>query len=230
MIDSHFKYICEHFKTVYPSEYKPAFFKTQLCLIFDDGYYDFYNYVFSLLKKYNLKTILAVPTNFILDDSDLDSSTRLSLKHSDIMKEDNFKKFAPFCTWKELKEMSDSKLVKVASHGIKHVKLTELSESEVEYELSESKRIIESKMGTNCDCFVYPYTFFNNDLIKKTLKYYNYSFGYGGIMNYKIRNGFINRALGDGMEKPDSLFTIRKFLGYYKRTIKNEFFDRNINQ
>lgn len=230
MIEAHFKYISEHYKTVFPSEYKPSFFNIQLCLIFDDGYFDFYHYAFRLLKKYNVKAILAVPTDFILDNSELDSSTRLSLKHSEIMKDDNFKKFAPFCTWKELKEMSDSDLVKIASHGLKHVRLTELNESEVEKELSLSKKIIETKLNNNCDCFVYPYCAFTDDIINKTGRYYSFSFGYGGIMNYKIRNGFLNRVLGDEMEKPDSLFTTRKFLGYYKRTLKSEFFNKNSKQ
>jgi|WetSurSiteA1Bulk_404760.scaffolds.fasta_scaffold02249_3 peptidoglycan/xylan/chitin deacetylase (PgdA/CDA1 family) len=223
LVEEHVKYISKHFKTLFPSEYKPSIFSIQLCLIIDDGYYDFYHYTYQLLKKYNVKAILAVPCNFILDSTNVESKVRLGLKHSEIMKGDNFKKYAPFCTWEELKEMSDSGLVKIASHGLKHIRLTEASDQEVDEELSLSKKIIESKIETNCDCFVYPYTAFDDKIIQKTLIHYDYSFGYGGIMNYKIRNGFMNRVLGDEMSSADALFTTRKILGYYKRTIKSEF-------
>ena len=230
LMEEHIKYIFKHYKTLFPSEYKPSIFSIQLCLIFDDGYYDFYHYTYKLLKEYRVKAILAVPCNFILDFTDVDSSVRLELNHSDIMKGDNYRKYIPFCTWQELREMSDSGLVKIASHGLKHIRLTEVNDQEVEEELALSKRIIESKINTICDCFVYPYTASDDKIIQKTLNHYDYSFGYGGIMNYKIKNGFINRVLGDEMVSADALFTTRKILGYYKRTIKNEFINRKLKK
>ena len=227
MMDKHFKYISEHFETIFPSEYKPSFFGIQVCLVFDDAYYDFYHYVFPLLKKLSIKAIIAVPTDFILDKTDFDSSLRMSIKHSDIMKGENFKKFVPFCTWAELKEMSETGLVKVASHGLKHIRLTEVDENELKNELSVSKKIIESRLNAKCDCFVYPYTAFDETIIRRALEYYDFSFGYGGIMNYKIKNGFLNRVLGDELSNPNELFSIRRILGYYKRTIKSEFLNNN---
>lgn len=70
MIESHLKLISQRFTTVFPGD---ELTNNSICLTFDDAYYDFYHYVFPLLKKYNLKTLLAVLRAFIA------GSTKLNL-------------------------------------------------------------------------------------------------------------------------------------------------------
>jgi peptidoglycan/xylan/chitin deacetylase (PgdA/CDA1 family) len=222
VIEDHFKYISNHYKTIFPSEYQPSFFNLQLCLVFDDAYYDFYYYIYNLLKKYKIKAVLAVPTSYILDDTNIDSETRLSLKHSEMMKSSSFKNIVPFCTWNEIKEMSESKLVTIASHGHRHLRLAASSEDEINNELLLSKKIIDSKIGVDCNIFVYPYYSYDEKILKKTLGLYKYCFVAGGIMNYKIANGLIYRVSADGMLKGNALFTNRRLLGYLRRAIKNK--------
>jgi len=222
VIEEHFKYISNHYKTIFPSEYQPSISNLQLCLVFDDAYYDFYYYIYNLLKKYKIKAVLAVPTSFILDETNIDSETRLNLTHSDMMKSDNFKKIVPFCTWSEIKEMSESKLVTIASHGHKHLRLAASSEDEIDSELILSKKIIDSKIGIDCNIFVYPYYSFNGKILKKTLDLYEYCFASGGIINFKIASGLIYRVSADGMLKGDALFSNRRFLGYLRGAFKNK--------
>ena len=222
VIEEHFKYISNRYKTIFPFEYQPSISNIQLCLVFDDAYYDFYYYIYNLLLRYNIKAVLAVPTSYILDDTNVDSETRLSVTHSDMMRSDNFKKAVPFCTWSEIKEMSESKLVTIASHGHKHLRLATVSEDEIDNELKFSKKIIDSKMDADCNIFVYPYYSYNDKILKKTLDLYKYCFAAGGIMNFKIANGLIYRVSADGMLKGDALFSNRRLLGYIRGALKNK--------
>ena len=220
VIEEHFKYISEHYKTVFPNEYQPSISTINLCLVFDDAYYDFYYYIYGLLVKYNIKAVLAVPTSYILDNTDIDSKTRLELMHSDTMKSDNFRLNVPFCTWNEIKEMSESKLVKIASHGHRHLRLATSSDYEVDKELSISQKIIESQTNENCEIFVFPYYSYNNKILKKTMDLYKFCFVSGGIMNYKIGDGLIYRVSADGMLKGDELFSSRRLVGYMYGALK----------
>ena len=222
VIEKHFEYISTRYKTIFPAEYRASIFNLQLCLVFDDAYYDFYHYVYKLLIKYNIKAVLAVPTSYILDDTDYDSKIRLNLTHSMAMKSDNHKKVVPFCTWSELKEMAESKLVKIASHGHKHLRLGVASEEEINTELILSKKVIDSKIDTSCNIFVYPYYSFNDKILKKTLDLYKYCFASGGIINYKILNGLIYRVSADGMLKGDDLFSNKRLLEYFRGALRNK--------
>jgi peptidoglycan/xylan/chitin deacetylase (PgdA/CDA1 family) len=226
--EAHLKFISEHYRTIFPEEYSPSFFKLRLCLVFDDAYYDFYHYVFPLLKKYSLKAVLAVPSKFILNTTDLSASKRLGLPHSEMMKDDNYVKHAPFCTWKELNKMFESNHVKIASHGHNHIRLADISDREVEDELVQSKMIIEEKRSKKCDTFVFPYSSYNRDLIKKVSNHYEFSFGSGSIMNYKLRYGFSNRTSADELSDGKEFFTFRKMLGRYKGAITYDFIKREI--
>ena len=57
IFEQHLEYISKKFVTVFPSSNMP---NNPICLVFDDGYFDFYKLIFPLLKKYNLKALLAV--------------------------------------------------------------------------------------------------------------------------------------------------------------------------
>ena len=54
---------------------------------------------YDLLQKYNIKVILAVPTKFILDNTNEKDEDRLNILHDDTYS--NIHK-APFCTFEEL--------------------------------------------------------------------------------------------------------------------------------
>ncbi len=222
VIEAHFKYISNRYKTIFPSEYQPSISNIQLCLVFDDAYYDFYYYIYNLLIKYKIKAVLAVPTSYILNDTNIDTETRLNLTHSDSMKSDKFRKIVPFCTWREIKEMSESNLVTIASHGHKHLRITAASKEEINTELILSKKIIDSKLSISCNIFVYPYYSFNDKILNKTLDLYKYCFVSGGIMNYKIANGLIYRVSADGMLKGDDLFSNKRLLGYFRGALRNK--------
>lgn len=210
MFDKHLEYISNNFASIFPT--KERIEKNSICLVFDDAYADFYFYIFPLLKKYKLKALLAVPTKYILDSTKETSSVRLGFKH-DVLFENYHK--ATFCTFKELKEMSYSGLVRICSHSHSHENM--LKESlDIDKEITLSKDILEEKLKISVDTFVFPFGKYSKDILKKVDRVYSFSFRIGNAIHkdfYGI-NGVNYRVKGDNLKYPNEPFTFKKILQY----------------
>jgi peptidoglycan/xylan/chitin deacetylase (PgdA/CDA1 family) len=64
-------------------------------------------------------------------------------------------KYAP-CSWNELREMADSGLVEIGSHGVTHSPLASLTERESWQELTVSRAQIEEGLGRDVRSFCFP--------------------------------------------------------------------------
>lgn len=100
-------------------------------LIFDDGYEDFYEYVFPIIKKYNIKVTLYMPSQFINKKN--------------------------YLTYKQLLEIKNSGLVEIGAHSRFHTYLKGLSKTEVKSEVEGSKSELEKLLGIKVTSFAYPY-------------------------------------------------------------------------
>lgn len=209
IFEEHLKYIQENFTSVFPGEKVE---KNSICLTFDDAYADFYFLIFPLFKKYNLKALLAIPSKYILDDTDELPENRMNFEHNDLFL--NYKK-ATFCTYKELKEMRDSGLVEFASHSYSHINLLE-NEVDLDLELRVSKEILEEKLDVKVDSFVFPFGKYNQNILKEAKKYYKYNFRIGNAIHKDFSgiNGAIYRVDGDGLKSADEIFKLGKILKY----------------
>lgn len=216
IFDEHLRYIKDNFETIFPGE---KVGKNSVCLTFDDAYADFYFLTYPLLQKYNLKATLAVPTKFILEDTNIGADERMKFEHNDLF--ENFH-FGTFCTFKELKQMMDSNLVQIASHSHSHVDMT-ADFVDVQSELCLSKQILQEKLGAQVDSFFFPYGKYNKEILSQTLKNYKYAFRIGNAVHSDFNgiNGVIYRVDGDGLKSPDEIFKFKKMLGYkLKATLK----------
>ncbi|WP_353684126.1 polysaccharide deacetylase family protein [Thermodesulfovibrio sp. 3907-1M] len=93
--------------------------KKCVLITFDDGFVDNYIYAYPVLKKYKMKALLFVATDFI---TDLDiKRSNLKLTHKE-MWEIAFseRKHEVMCTWNELREMQDEGVFDIQSHGHTH--------------------------------------------------------------------------------------------------------------
>ncbi len=216
MMEAHLKLISGRYTTVFPGEEG----EYPICLTFDDAYYDFYHYVFPLLKKYNLKALLAVPSTYILNDTDVMPERRLSLKHHEIYEGDNYKTFAPFCTYAELREMVLSSHVAIASHSMNHVNLSEEG-IDLEQEIFGSKIALEENLGFRVESFVLPYGKYNDEAVRLAKEHYSYVFRIGNALNptWDGIGGLIYRIKGDALKTPDELFKPLKQLGIWGKTV-----------
>lgn len=217
MMEAHLKLISERFTTLFPGDTSVS---GGICLTFDDAYYDFYHYVFPLLKQYNLKALLAVPSAFILSDTALPAEQRLSLKHHEIYEGDNYKTYAPFCTYTELREMVKSGHVAIASHSMNHINLSEEG-CDLEREILGSKVALEENLGFRVDSFVLPYGKYNDEAVRLAREHYSYVFRIGNALNpsWDGIGGLIYRIKGDALKTPDELFKPLKQLGFWGKTV-----------
>lgn len=138
------------YTTIFPQEIftelnsNPISIDKSIVLSFDDGYEDFYKYAFPLLKKYNMKSIVYL----IVDKMG---------KH-----EGN----NDYLTWDQVKELQASGLVAIGSHTMTHPNLAGMTEKAQRYEIFESKKEIEEKLGITILDFCYPLGKYNATSVK----------------------------------------------------------------
>lgn len=138
-------------------------------LTFDDGYDDNYTELFPLLQKYNVKA-----TVFVIGQDTVGISHKL--------------------TEEQIREMSDSGLVSIQSHTYTHGYLDEMDEQTLEYELSESKKVIARITGKTPYVLCYPTGKYNDLSLKITQEHYNFGIKMvGGLYNTSDDAFLVNR-------------------------------------
>jgi len=217
--EAHLKWIAAHYPTVLPGDKLPE--GTSVCLTFDDAFFDFYHFVFPLLKKYNLKALLSVPTAFIPLSTSFSPEKRLE-------KVATFPDKAPplpspaFCTWDELKTLSDSPLIQIASHSLHHRPLIS-PDVDPKNELTASKDLLESNLGLTITTFVYPFGIFNKAVHTLAQKHYKIIMRIGEALNrsWSNSNNLCYRINADRLPHPNYPFSNLLHFKYTARYILN---------
>jgi peptidoglycan/xylan/chitin deacetylase (PgdA/CDA1 family) len=62
----------------------------------------------------------------------------------------------PICDWDDLEELQGEK-VSIQSHGVTHRRLSMLDDVELRYEIEQSKKTIENRIGHAVKMFSFPY-------------------------------------------------------------------------
>ncbi|HTR81972.1 MAG TPA: polysaccharide deacetylase family protein [Bacteroidota bacterium] len=214
ILEEHLKYIDKNFNVVLPGD-PLSKDRTNICLVFDDASYSFYSYVFPLLRQIKIKVLLAISPKYILDsDGGVEKTIRLSVPAEEMMRGEAYREKVPFCTWRELKEICASGVVKAASHSYSHSNL--LQTPNVEDEITKSKKILEETLSQEINSFVYPYGQFNASIANRVRKNYRYSFavGAGNNKTWDGVGGILFRIAADDLHDPTSLFSqsnLRKY-------------------
>ena len=87
-----------------------------------------------------------VPTSFI----------RTPGNEAKLKSHDGHSPYVEYLDWEECRRLQAAGMP-IASHTVNHARLSELSDAEVEREMTESKAIIEREMGTPCVHFCPPW-------------------------------------------------------------------------
>lgn len=219
MLHEHFLFLKEHYPLVLPNDPLPEG-KLSVCLTFDDASFDFYHYVYPLLKELNIRALLGVPVHYILETTTLSPLERLQVPYSLAMQEGFFEQKAPFCTWKELQEMVQSGLVEVASHGYLHCNLT-FDFVDLQREIIRSKEMIESKLSQAVSSFIYPFGKVTPAIHEYVSQHYPFAFRIGSALNWGWGKGNcpLNRVIGDQMPSPSGLFSFWRLGKYFFKSI-----------
>ncbi|MFZ0564908.1 MAG: polysaccharide deacetylase family protein [Chlamydiales bacterium] len=194
--------------------------KLSICLTFDDATFDFYHYIFPLLKEFKIRALLAVPVRYILESTDLSPEERLSVPYTLAMQDGFFDTKAPFCTWKELNEMVESGLVEIASHSFMHCNLT-FKFVDLEQEVVRSKEILEAKLPQAISSFIYPFGKTTPAVHEYISNHYPYAFRIGSQLNWGWGNGKkpLSRVIGDNMFSPASLTSFLQLTKYFCKAL-----------
>lgn len=115
--------------------------KWSFLITFDDGYTGVYKYAYEIAKKYNIPI-----TSFAIDDKVGQTG---------------------YYTWEQAKEMKDSGLVSVYSHGLTHVKYDEKTTEDLVEETKTAYHHLYQRLEDNniLKVFTYPYGLYTNEHI-----------------------------------------------------------------
>ena len=214
MLRAHLTFLKERYTIVLPGDPLQKG-KLSICLTFDDASFDFYRYVFPMLKELNIRALLGIPARYILDSTALSPEERLSVPYTLAMQDGFFDRKAPFCTWEELNEMVRSGHVEAASHSFMHCNLT-FDFVDLNREVVASKHIIETNLSQPVSSFIYPFGRMNLGLHEYVAQYYPYTFRIGSSLNWGWGNGRkpISRIIGDQMKGHASLLSFSNLAKY----------------
>jgi peptidoglycan/xylan/chitin deacetylase (PgdA/CDA1 family) len=137
-------------------------------LCFDDAYRNFHDRIWPLLSELQLPAMLYVPVEFVEGKGPAPLHDARDL---------------PPATWEQLRELADSRLVMIGSHGLRHVDLRRLSPSELQRELGDSRRVLEKRVGRAVTSFCYPRALSTRRVVTEARRWYGSAVAAGGRTN-----------------------------------------------
>lgn len=216
ILDQHFAHIAGRYPNVLPGE-ALASASINVCLTFDDAYFDFYATVFPLLQRHNLRALLAVPPAVIRETATARDADRLAIAADEAFARPER---GGFCTWSELKEMVGSGRVALAAHGFSHCRLDAAS-ADLDLEIDEPQRVLAERTQKPVESFVFPYGRYSRRALQRTRRRYQHSFRIGGALNRSWGSRVLYRVDADHMATPRSLFSSTRLLNYHTRYLWN---------
>lgn len=124
--------------------------RNYVVLTFDDGCESFYDVAYPIIKSFGFDATVYPITGFLGQKAIINSKV---YNHIKVMSKGM------------IKELSENG-VDFGAHTINHFKLTEISDSEAEYQIVHSKRNLENILGKKIQSFSYPHGLYNEKIIE----------------------------------------------------------------
>jgi peptidoglycan/xylan/chitin deacetylase (PgdA/CDA1 family) len=123
------------------AETKIALDASCVVITFDDGYRDFGEYAWPLLKRYGFTACVFLVSDRVGGTNQWDA---------------HYGEIVPLLDWSEIQELR-AQGVRFGSHGRTHVPLTSLSPSSIAEELLASRAVLEERLGSPVTAVAFPY-------------------------------------------------------------------------
>ncbi len=216
MLDAHFAYIARHCHCVLPgAPLRDG--AVNVCLTFDDAYFDFYAVVFPLLQRHDLCAVLAVPPSVVQEKAEFPADVRLGCEPNVNYNHPNY---GGFCTWPELRELAQSGRVAIAAHGLTHSPL-DRSDADLQAEIVAAQAVLTKRLGQPVESFVFPYGRFSAEALACARQHYRHTFRIGGADNPGWDHSLLYRVDADRLPAPDAPFTRARRAKYQARYLWN---------
>jgi peptidoglycan/xylan/chitin deacetylase (PgdA/CDA1 family) len=165
---SHLKHIQSRYQLLLPGEPLKAR-KQAVCITFDDAYEDVYTIALPLLRQYQMRALLAVPTGLVGQPG--------------------------HCSWAQLAELAASGHFQFASHSHSHPNMAQ-DQVDLAQELVGSRQLLEQKLNVTVSTFVYPYGKVGH--LSEVLRSYRYAMRIGTAINRGWDQQPLCRVVADG--------------------------------
>jgi len=185
----------EKFETITFKDYGLFNLKNKVIITFDDCSRELLVNAIPELLKRNMKAVFFIPTYFIGGKNEWDISEG--------------KEELQFFTKEDIKYVSSFDNFEIGSHSHFHKRMDELSDKEIIFEFTESKKILEEITERHVTTFAYPFGRFSKST-KKIIKKMNYRFGLGIYVPYENKS-LLRRFI---YHNNDSDSTLRKKTGF----------------
>ena len=124
--------------------------ENSVVITFDDGYEGVYRHAFPLLKEYKFPATIFLAC-------DLDTHPIFWWDEPLIKKRPHLREEVLPLSWEQIDEMKRSGYISFGSHTMSHPHLGRLPAEDIEYELGQSKKLLEEKLNEDIIFFAYPF-------------------------------------------------------------------------
>jgi peptidoglycan/xylan/chitin deacetylase (PgdA/CDA1 family) len=208
-LEAHFAHLARACNCVLPGDPLDRR-RLNVCLSFDDAYYDFFAFVPPLLEKHDLRALLAVPPGMIQERTAASHGARLALSVGDTAAHPEG---GGLCTWPELESLAATGRVAFAAHGRSHIRLDE-DGVDLQREVVVPHLELEQRLHLPVESFVYPFGRFDRTVHALARQSYRYVFRIGAASNASWEAPLLYRVDGDRMASPTVLLSPLRRLRY----------------
>jgi len=133
---------------------KPKGVGTRVVITFDDGYASLHDFAAPILAEHGATATVYLNTGCIGDHQRMASDAALGHYPQQY-----------FMNWQETEALAMAGWT-IGSHGVGHLDLTQHDAASVEWELTESKSEIQSRLGRPCEHFAYTWGRYTSSLVR----------------------------------------------------------------
>jgi len=191
--------------------------RLNVCLTFDDAYYDVFTLLPPLLERHDLRAVMAVPTGLIRESANTPAAERLEVPLAEALA---LPESGGLCTWPELESLAATGRFAFAAHGHTHVRLRRRS-ADIDREVVEPRRLLERCLSARVESFVYPIGHFDREVHALVRRHYRYAFRIGQASNAGWDAPVLYRVDAERMAPPERYFSPLNRLRFRRNALWN---------